>query len=80
MPNTLMEPDMKSIESQNRRILKDLKECKALTFLSALPRHGTGRLAARIYDIKKMGYKVSDRWIRVNGARVKEYVAAVKQR
>ena len=44
--------------SQNMQILKYLKDGNKLTPLEAMTMFGSMRLAARIWDIELMGYKV----------------------
>jgi len=45
--------------SQSLRILKHLKTGKSLTALEALNRFGCFRLAARVLELKRMGYRIN---------------------
>lgn len=45
-------------DTQNAVILRHLKSGKTITPLQALARFGCLRLGARIYDLKKRGYKI----------------------
>lgn len=49
---------MSEHETQNNRILSWLRDGKSITPKIALRRIGTFRLAARIYELKKMGHKI----------------------
>ena len=71
-------PNEKTSQTQNSKILKALLNGERLTQLDAYTRFNCTRLGARIYDIKNMTeeYKnqVVDRWVVLpNGKRVKEY-------
>lgn len=44
--------------SQNSAILKDLLKGRKITSLDALTRYGCLRLAARIENLRKRGYKI----------------------
>ena len=76
MENT--NPNEKTSQTQNGKILKALLNGERLTQLDAYTRFNCTRLGARIYDIKNMNEeyknKVVDRWVvRPSGKRVKEY-------
>jgi hypothetical protein len=45
--------------SQSIRILKHLKSGKSLTALEALTRYGCFRLAARVHELKRKGYRIT---------------------
>lgn len=71
-------PNEKTSQTQNGKILKALLNGERLTQLDAYTRFNCTRLGARIYDIKNMNEeyknKVVDRWVVLpNGKRVKEY-------
>ncbi len=69
------------MDSQNQMILKHLKSWKPITHTIAERAYGVARLAARIHNIKAMGYEVPDRWKKLpNKKRVKEYLGARKVR
>ena len=62
--------------SQNELILKDLKQGKTVTPLTALKQHGIMRLGARIYDLSRKGYSIDSKTIRRNGKRYSGYFLA----
>lgn len=71
-------PNEKTSQTQNGKILKALLNGERLTQLDAYTRFNCTRLGARIYDIKNMKEeyknKVVDRWVVLpSGKRVKEY-------
>ena len=71
-------PNEKTSQTQNGKILKALLNGDRLTQLDAYTRFNCTRLGARIYDIKNMNEeyknKVVDRWVVLpSGKRVKEY-------
>ena len=71
-------PNEKTSQTQNGKILKALLNGERLTELDAYTRFNCSRLGARIYDIKNMNEeyknKVVDRWVVLpSGKRVKEY-------
>ena len=71
-------PNKKTSQTQNSKILKALLNGERLTQLDAYTRFNCTRLGARIYDIKNMNEeyknKVVDRWVVLpSGKRVKEY-------
>ena len=61
-------------------VLKYLKRCKSITPLVAQRDLGVGRLGARIWDLKRDGYKFDTELVhkrtRYGGARVAEYSLA----
>lgn len=70
-------PNEKTSQTQNGKILKALLNGERLTQLDAYTRFNCTRLGARIYDIKNMNEeyknKVVDRWVVLpSGKRVKE--------
>lgn len=71
-------PNEKTSQTQNSKILKALLNGERLTQLDAYTRFNCTRLGARIYDIKNMNEeyknKLVDRWVVLpSGKRVKEY-------
>lgn len=63
-----------SEQSQADQILAWLQEGRTLTPLQALQEFGCLRLGARILDLKKRGYKIESKLVKVNGgARVAQY-------
>lgn len=71
-------PNEKTSQTQNGKILKALLNGERLTQLDAYTRFNCTRLGARIYDIKNMNEeyknKVVDRWVVLpSGKRVKKY-------
>lgn len=71
-------PNEKTSQTQNGKILKALLNGERLTQLDAYTRFNCTRLGARIYDIKNMNEeyknKVVGRWVVLpSGKRVKEY-------
>ena len=53
-------------ESRMVKILKYLKTFKSITSLEAIKFLGETRLSARIYDLKKQGYKFKREPVRVH--------------
>ena len=47
-----------STASQNKRVLKHLETGRSLSPLIALERYGIMRLAARIFDLRQLGYRI----------------------
>lgn len=71
-------PNEKTSQTQNGKILKALLNGERLTQLDAYTRFNCTRLGARIFDIKNMNEeyknKFVDRWVVLpSGKRVKEY-------
>jgi hypothetical protein len=62
--------------SQCAAILRHLKRNKRITPLEALALAGSLRLAARIYDLRKQGHKITTVIVRRGEARVAQYVMA----
>jgi len=50
---------MAGINTQNGMILRDLKEGKKITPMTAIKDYHCMRLAARIYDLRQQGYSIS---------------------
>ena len=59
--------------TQEQCILAAMQQGYRLTPLVALRRFGCFRLGARIYNLKRKGYKIESRLVKVNEARVAEY-------
>ena len=60
--------------TQESRILSALEQGYRLTPLVALRRFGCLRLGARIYDLKRKGYRIEKRMVKTpSGAHVAEY-------
>lgn len=71
-------PNEKSSQSQNARILKHLQSGGKVTALSALDDFQCMRLSARIKDLRDRGYAITDEFITVSsGKRVKQYFIEV---
>nr|DAU12990.1 MAG TPA: helix-turn-helix domain protein [Bacteriophage sp.] len=71
-------PNEKTSQTQNGKILKALLNGERLTQLDAYTRFNCTRIGARIFDIKNMNEeyknKIVDRWVVLpSGKRVKEY-------
>ena len=66
---------MKTIESQNKKILAYLLKGHKITALDALKKFGCLRISARIFDIKSLGkYSVKSELITTkSGKRVAQY-------
>ncbi|OOF43455.1 hypothetical protein BKK51_11480 [Rodentibacter trehalosifermentans] len=56
-------PNEKTSQSQNARILAFMKNGGRLTSLEALRLFGGMRLSARIYDLKERGYPIEDEFV-----------------
>ncbi len=62
------------MSSQNKRILDYLQKGHWLTALKALELFGCFRLASRVYDLRKLGYEIDDKMVKLNsGKHVKSY-------
>ena len=59
--------------SQTTMILNDLKRSKKITALVALHKYQCLRLAARVRDLRDLGYPVRSRIVTRGGKRVAEY-------
>ena len=60
--------------TQAQVILDHLLSGKPLTALDALEQYGCFRLAARVFELKKMGYSVAERKIQFsNGKTASQY-------
>lgn len=60
---------MPSLRTQNRRIADALLAGDRITQLDALPRFGSVRLAARIYELKKDGLNIGKELVDVGSDR-----------
>lgn len=60
---------MTNKQSQNAAILKHLQSGKHINPIQALNNYGCFRLGARIYNLKKMGYKIRTRIIVVKSGK-----------
>lgn len=60
-------------QSQTVKILNHLKKGYKITPLEALKLFGCFRLGARIWELKKEGYKVASHLVKKNGKYVAEY-------
>jgi hypothetical protein len=70
-----------SAQSQRERILGHLKEGLPITAHRALYGYGCARLAARVHDLRQLGYQIEKRMVEVptrdgRTARVAEYFMA----
>ncbi|MCQ9121603.1 helix-turn-helix domain-containing protein [Rodentibacter pneumotropicus] len=72
-------PNEKSSQSQNNRILRYLQNGNRITSLDALMLFGCMRLSARIYDLKERGYPIEDEFVYdgLTGKSYKAYFMAV---
>ena len=62
------------MESQNKQILKHLQAGHRLTPIDALNLFGCFRLAARVYDLRKLGHKINKEIMELEGdVKVAEY-------
>lgn len=52
------------METQNSKILADLKAGHAITPLDALQKYGCFRLASRIYDLRSAGWPIEKQMVR----------------
>ncbi len=59
--------------SQNKQIIKHLKQGKTLTSLQALQLFGCARCASRIHDLRSFGFNITTNMIIKNGKRIAEY-------
>ncbi len=66
---------MKNIPSapKTRAILKALVNGEKLTVGKALQKYHCYALSQRIGDLKRLGWKIRDRWLVTEDSRVKEY-------
>lgn len=64
---------MKTTASQTNGILAYLKKGGTLTAIQALEKFGCFRLAARIRNLKDMGWRVEREMVRVKGIRFAKY-------
>jgi len=63
-----------SISKQCRGILGYLETGRSLTAIEALEKFDCFRLSARIFDLKKQGYKIDSMIIKRNGKNFASYV------
>ena len=61
------------VRSQKEQILSHLIDGKTITPKEALEKFACFRLAARISDIKKMGYEINREMVKAGGAKVAKY-------
>lgn len=59
--------------SHKEKILKRLKKGKSINAIQALELFGCIRLAARIKELRNMGYAISSHSVHKNGKRYAEY-------
>ena len=60
-------------QTQKERILADLKMGDRLSHLDALDRYGCARLAARISDLKKEGWRIESEMVQSGDKRYARY-------
>jgi hypothetical protein len=65
--------------SQSDKILKHLKTGAPLTPIDALTKFGCFRLAARIKDLREIGYRINTHSIVKNGKKFASYRMAVRK-
>ena len=72
-------PNEKTSQSQNARILRLMQSGNRLTSLEALDKFGCMRLSARILDLKNRGHQISDEFVHdaLTGKVYKEYFLVV---
>lgn len=51
--------------SQNERIVKYMRDFGSITQLDAMRDLGVMRLASRVSDLKRCGYRISSEWVKV---------------
>lgn len=66
------------IDSQNARILNDLKAGKSITPIDGLNNYNCFRLGARICDLRRRGYEIRTEIIKNNGKRYAKYTMEQK--
>lgn len=64
---------MEQTESQNKTLLRLMKQGKKITAFDALRDVGCMRLGARISELRRDGHPIADEWIESNGKRFKRY-------
>lgn len=60
-------------QTQNAKLLKDLQEGLMVTPAFALSQYGCFRLAARVYDLRKLGHVVETRLVTFGKKRFAAY-------
>ena len=63
------------MQTQNEEILSDLQKGRRITPLDALSAYGCGRLGARIYELRRMGYAIGMDLVAVATTRGRAHVA-----
>jgi hypothetical protein len=63
-------------ENQTTRILRHMKKGYAVTPLDALHRFGCFRLGARIWELRRDGYRINKQIVKRNGKHWARYVMA----
>jgi Helix-turn-helix domain len=61
---------MSAYESQNKAIIKHLRENGTITPREALDKYGSFRLAARIFELRKDGYNIITEYTDVGRRRI----------
>jgi hypothetical protein len=61
---------------QNLKIIAYLRQGKDITPLNALVNFGVARLASRIEELRKIGFKINRTMKRINGKRYASYSLA----
>jgi biotin operon repressor len=59
--------------TQTQQILKYLQSGNKITGMDALQLFGCFRLAARVQELREIGYEVKSQLIKINGKRIAEY-------
>lgn len=67
----------KRFDAQNREVLRAMLQ-HPITIRWALAK-GITRLAARVYDLKKAGYQIDSKSVRLGDSRVAQYTIASKR-
>jgi hypothetical protein len=67
-------------KTQEQMLIRDLEKGKSITALEALNRYGCFRLASRIFDLKKQGWKIDKKAIVKDGKTYAAYFIPKKRK
>ena len=59
--------------TQNQKIIEYMKKNRGITSLEATMKFHITRLSGRIYELKRMGYQIGEKWEKTETARFKRY-------